>query len=121
MSTPFYSSMRTGWRTIRTAQGNPTADIVRISYAGRNDALGIEGTATQLPQLTGLPVSVRELTDHEVSVSNGELDFKDRVLIFYTPVLATDEIVFQSEQYEVYRVRTFPGDARTVVTAKRIG
>jgi len=98
---------REGWAALRSLQGEPTCDVVRYVLTGGDPPRGIPATRTLVPNLTGLPVLVSNLTELEARAYGG-VDFAagDRRFELFTDVrvLQTDSIRFPASTGDLWVV-----------------
>jgi len=94
------NNMRRGFERLHGQQGNPTADVLRVTVSGENPAAGIAGTETQVAGLSGLDVVVGDFTKDVADAMGEEWDAGRKVFQFVdVEVLKTDFISFDSARW----------------------
>lgn len=89
------------WQQDRATANNPTASILRYTYAGGDAAAHIEGTPTQVGGLASLPCMVDDFTNNYARKFGAVAKSGDTLFTFYeVEVQSTDRITYLGNTWE---------------------
>lgn len=109
------------WQYDRADQGNPTADVVRVTETGGDTSAGIEPTYTAVSGLSGLLVAVYEEVRQLEYKYGGLYEAGDREFTFYdVEVQSTDRIDYDGDSYKPVTVEFESETGRCDVLGRKV-